>query len=328
MRRDRSPSEDRGRASNPVWDNPGSQLPGTGLGAGFESGLYGTSRRRDHSVPERTRLRTSQSEGVRTGSTADGSAALPSPGVDRPSLFSSFPVNFTPFSAVNRIGASEGVYSGASSGDTAQILTEMANAEVRRQLEERVRASMVGTNVGAEVFHIGSPSDQTGSDFQSVRSRSTHSLSHPTTSPVSFGPIGSPSVSGSLIPEGAVSSPGLMSDVAGSGSADASFCAGYPSSSSGGRIQSPPGLPLTDPPRVTRAYGVPAYDPDFGLGSRGEAVEPKASIPPPPPRDPYVQLLESQSAMSMLMMQMAREMNQRRVKFACRWVQKSQTSEK
>ena len=311
MRRDRSPSEDRGRALNPVWDNPGSQLPGTGLGAGFESGLYGTSRRRDHSIPERTRLRTSQSEGVSTGSTADGSAALPSPGVDRPSLFSSFPVNFAPFSAVNRIGASEGVSSGASSGDTAQILTDMANAEVRRQLEERVRASMVGTNVGAEVFHIGSPSDQTGSDFQSVRSRSTHSVSHPTTSPVSFGPIGSPSVSGSLIPEGAVSSPGLMSDVAGSGSADPSFCAGYPSSSSGGRVQTPPGLPLTDPPRVTGAYGVPAYDPDFGLGSRGANVEPKASIPPPPPRDPYVQLLESQSAMSMLMMQMAREMNQR-----------------
>ena len=168
----------------------------------------------------------------------------------------------------------------------------MANAEVRRQLEERVRASMVGTSVGAQVFHIGSPSDQTGSDFQSVRSRSTHSLSHPTTSPVSFGPIGSPSVSGISIPEGAVSSPGLMSDVAGPGSAGASFCAGEPSSS-GGSVQSPPGLPLSD------------------LGSRGETVEPKASIPPPPPRDPYVQLLESQSAMSMLMMQMAREMNQR-----------------
>ena len=186
----------------------------------------------------------------------------------------------------------------------------MANAEVRRQLEERVRASMVGTNVGAEVFHIGSPSDQTGSDFQSVRSRSTHSLSHPTTSPVSFGPIGSPSVSGNPIPEGAVSSPGLMSDV---GSAGASFCAGVPPLGSGGRIPTPPGLPLSDPPRVTGAYGVTAYDPDFGLGCRGEGVEPKASIPPPPPppRDPYVQLLESQSAMSMLMMQMAREMNQR-----------------
>ena len=230
---------------------------------------------------------------------------LCSPGVDRPSLFSSFPVS------VNRIGASGGVSSGASSGDTAQILTEMANAEVRKQLEERVRASMVGTNVGAEVFHIGSPSDQTGSDFQSVRSRSTHSLSHPTTSPASFGPIGSPSVSGISIPEGAVSSPGLMSDVAGSGSADVSFCAGVQPSSSGGSVQSRPGLPLIDPPRVTGAYGVPGYDPDFGLGSRGETVVPKASIQPPPPRDPYVQLLESQSAMSMLMMQMAREMNQR-----------------
>ena len=273
MRRERSPSEDRGRAPGRVWDNPGSQLPGTGVQAGFESGLYGSSRRRDHSVPERSRLRT-----------------------------------FSPFSTVNQIGASGGVSSGVSSGDNAQILTQMANAEVRRQLEERVRASMVGTNVGAEVFHIGSPSDQTGSDFQSVRSRSTHSLSHPTTSPVSFGPIGSPSVSGNPIPEGAVSSPGLMSDV---GSAGASFCAGVPPLGSGGRIPTPPGLPLSDPPRVTGAYGVTAYDPDFGLGCRGEGVEPKASIPTPPPRDPYVQLLESQSAMSMLMMQMAREMNQR-----------------
>ena len=99
-----------------------------------------------------------------------------------------------------------------------------------------------------------------------------------------------------------MSSPGLMSDVG---------SAGVPPSSSGGRIPTPPGLPLSDPPRVTGAYGVPAYDPDFGLGCRGEGVEPKASIPPPPPRDPYVQLLESQSAMSMLMMQMAMEMNQR-----------------
>ena len=49
---------------------------------------------------------------------------------------------------------------------------------------------MVGTNVGTEVFHIGSPSDQTGSDFQSVRSRSTHSLLHPTTSPVLLGLLG------------------------------------------------------------------------------------------------------------------------------------------
>ena len=65
-----------------AWFSHGSgAVPGTGLGAGFESGLCGTSRRRDHSIPERTRLRTSQSEGVSTGSTADGSAALPSPGL-------------------------------------------------------------------------------------------------------------------------------------------------------------------------------------------------------------------------------------------------------
>ena len=31
MRRERSPSEDRGRALGPIWDNPGSQLPGTGV---------------------------------------------------------------------------------------------------------------------------------------------------------------------------------------------------------------------------------------------------------------------------------------------------------
>ena len=204
------------------------------------------------------------------------------------------------------------------------------------QLQERARASLVGSAVGAEVFHIGSPSDQQGSDFQSVRSRSTQQSlpTHPSTSPVSFGPIGSPSISGSAPPGGAMSSPGMMSDI-GQG-----FCAGNPPSSSGGvqippmssggvqippmssggtsgRIQSPPGLPLTDPPRVTGAYGIPAYDPVFGFASRGGTFDYQIPTPPPPPaanagvKDPYVQLLESQSAMSMLMMQMAREMNQR-----------------
>ena len=109
----------------------------------------------------------------------------------------------------------------------------------------------------------------------------------------------------------------MMSDVAGSASAGASFCAGFPPSSSGGSIPSPPGLPLTDPPRVTGAYGVPAYDPDFGFALRGNAFDNQIPAPPPPPagnvggRDPYLHLLESQSAMSMLMMQMAREMNER-----------------
>ena len=309
MNRERSPSVDGERRSRPRWDNPTGQMPGAGVPSGVDGGLYGTSRRRDSCVPDRARLRSRENEGT-----------VSSLGETRPSLFSGIPESFSPFSAVNRIGASGGVSSGmSSSGDNAQVLTAMASAEVRRQLEERVRASMVGTNVGAEVFDIGLPSDQTGSDFQSVRSRSTHSLSHPTTSPVPFGPIGSPSVTGSVFPDRAVSSPGSMSDVAGSASAGASFCAGVPPSSSGGSISGPPGLPLSDPPRVTGAYGVPAYDPDFGLGSRGNAVDPQVSIPPPPPqpaanagvKDPHIQLLQSQSAMSMLMMQMAREMNQR-----------------
>ena len=215
-------------------------------------------------------------------------------------------------------------------------------AAIVSQLQERARASLVGSAVGAEVFHIGSPSDQQGSEFQSVRSRSTQQSlpTHPSTSPVSFGPIGSPSISGSAPPGGAMSSPGMMSDIG------QSFCAGNPSSGGGsggvqmpsmisggvsggvqmppmssggdvGRVPSPPGLPLTDPPRVTGAYGIPAYDPVFGFASRGGAFDYQIPTPPPPPaanagvKDPYVQLLESQSAMSMLMMQMAREMNQR-----------------
>ena len=301
-------------------------MPGTGIPSGSDSGLHGTSR---SSVPERSRLRTSE-----VGASAGGS---------RPSLFDGLSSGFSPFGAVRNLGASEGASGtstgGVSSGDNAQRARASLvgeNAAIVSQLQERARASLVGSAVGAEVFHIGSPSDQQGSDFQCVRSRSTQQSlpTHPSTSPVSFGPIGSPSISGSAPPGGAMSSPGMMSDI-GQG-----FCAGNPPSSSGGvqippmssggvqippmssggtsgRIQSPPGLPLTDPPRVTGAYGIPAYDPVFGFASRGGALDYQIPTPPPPPaasagvKDPYVQLLESQSAMSMLMMQMAREMNQR-----------------
>ena len=332
MRKERSQSSDRGRPYVPRWDNPTGQLPGTGIPSGSDSGLHGTSRRRDSSVPERSRLRTSES----------GASA----GESRPSLFDGLSSGFSPFGAVRNMGASEGASGtstgGVSSGDNAQTLTAMANAAIVSQLQERARASLVGSAVGAEVFHIGSPSDQQGSDFQSVRSRSTQQSlpTHPSTSPVSFGPIGSPSISGSAPPGGAMSSPGMMSDIG------QSFCAGNPSSGGGsggvqmpsmisggvsggvqmppmssggdvGRVPSPPGLPLTDPPRVTGAYGIPAYDPVFGFASRGGAFDYQIPTPQPPPaanagvKDPYVQLLESQSAMSMLMMQMAREMNQR-----------------
>ena len=198
MRRERSQSSDRGRPYVPRWDNPTGQLPGTGIPSGSDSGFHGTSRRRDSSVPERSRLRTSESRA--------------SAGESRPSLFDGLSSGFSPFGAVRNMGASEGASGtstgGVSSGDNAQTLTAMANAAIVSQLQERARASLVGSAVGAEVFHIGSPSDQQGSDFQSVRSRSTQQSlpTHPSTSPVSFGPIGSPSISGSAPPGGAMSS--------------------------------------------------------------------------------------------------------------------------
>ena len=82
-------------------DNPTGQLPGTGIPSGSDSGLHGTSRRRDSSVPERSRLRTSES-----GASAGGS---------RPSLFDGLSSGFLPFGAVRNLGASEGA-SGTSTG--------------------------------------------------------------------------------------------------------------------------------------------------------------------------------------------------------------------
>ena len=94
MRRERSQSSGRGRPYVPRWDNPTGQLPGTGIPSGSDSGLYGTSRRRDSSVPVRSRLRTSES-----GASARGS---------RPSLFGGLSSGFSPFGAVRNLGASEG----------------------------------------------------------------------------------------------------------------------------------------------------------------------------------------------------------------------------
>ena len=85
MRRERSQSSDRGRPYVPRWDNPTGQLPGTGIPSGSDSGLHGTSRRRDSSVPERSRLRTSES----------GASA----GESRPSLFDGLSSGFFPKAA-------------------------------------------------------------------------------------------------------------------------------------------------------------------------------------------------------------------------------------
>ena len=141
MRREGSQSSDRGRPHVPR-DNPSGQLPGTGIPSGIDSGLYGfshgTSRRRDSSVPERSRVRTSES-----GVSAGGS---------RPSLFDGLSSGFSPFGAVQNLGASGGTSGtssgGVSSGDNAQTLiamAAMANAAIVSQLQERARASLVGS---------------------------------------------------------------------------------------------------------------------------------------------------------------------------------------
>ena len=145
----------------------------------------------------------------------------------------------------------------------------------------------------------------TSEGFRSAVSHGTSSVpSHPTSSPVSFGPS-TPVQSASAAPARLLSSPGGMSDVAGT--------------------LTPPGLPLRDPPRVAGSYGISLSDPVFGSSSGSLPCENPGQRPIPPPappqpagsagsagvQDPYAQIMQSQSAMSMLMMQMAREMNQR-----------------
>ena len=192
----------------------------------------------------------------------------------------------------------ESQYMGAS-----EFLNRRVNEELQRAFEAGIPSSEVYPS--PEIYHIGTPSERpTSEGFRSAVSQGTSSVpSHPTSSPVSFGPS-TPVQSASAAPARLLSSPGGMSDVAGT--------------------LTPPGLPLRDPPRVAASYGIPLNDPVFGISSGSLPCENPGQRPipapaPPPPagsagsagvRDPYAQIMESQSAMSMLMMQMAREMNQ------------------
>ena len=207
---------------------------------------------------------------------------------------------FNPFAAamssLGPVERYEAQYMGAS-----EFLTRRVNEELQRAFEAGIPSSEVYPS--PEIYHIGTPSERPG--FRSAVSQGTSSVpSHPTSSPVSFGPS-TPVQSASAAPARLLSSPGGMSDV-------------------GGTL-TPPGLPLRDPARMAGSYGIPLNDPVFGISSGSLPCENPGQRPipartPPPPagsagsagvRDPYVQILESQSAMSMLMMQMAREMNQR-----------------
>ena len=193
----------------------------------------------------------------------------------------------------------ESLYMGAD-----EFLNHRVNEELQRAFEAGIPSSEVYPS--AEIYHIGTPSERpTSEGFRSALSHGTSSVpSHPTSSPVSFGPS-TPVQSASAAPARLLSSPGGMSDVAGT--------------------LTPPGLPLRDPPRVAGSYGIPLSDPVFGMSSGSLPCENPGQRPIPPPappqpagsagsagvQDPYAQILQSQSAMSMLMMQMAREMNQR-----------------
>ena len=268
MRRGRSPSRSPSRPRRPVWDNPRGQLPGTGIRSDAEN--------------------------------------LACAGIERPSLFSgsgsSLPIA-NPFAAamasLGPVERYESLYMGAD-----EFLNRRVNEELQRAFEAGIPSSEVYPS--AEIYHIGTPSERlTSEGFRSAVSHGTSSIpSHPTSSPVSFGPS-TPVQSASAAPARLLSSPGGMSDVAGT--------------------LTPPGLPLRDPPRVTGSYGTPLSDPVFGSSSGSLPCENPGQRPIPPPappqpagsagsagvQDPYAQIMQSQSAMSMLMMQMAREMNQR-----------------
>ena len=318
MRRGRSPSS---RPRRPVWDNPGGQLPGTGIRSDAENlyngnlyrgsapGVSGASSGSAAVVGESAfggRSLPVNALGSGSGGASSGGQVSACAGIERPSLFSgsgsSLPIA-NPFAAamasLGPVERHESLYMGAD-----EFLNRRVNEELQRAFEAGIPSSKVYPS--AEIYHIGTPCERlTSEGFRSAVSHGTSSVpSHPTSSPVSFGPS-TPVQSASAAPARLLSSPGGMSDVAGT--------------------LTPPGLPLRDPPRVAGSYGIPLNDPVFGSSSGSLPCENPGQRPIPPPappqparsagsagvQDPYAQIMQSQSAMSMLMMQMAREMNQR-----------------
>ena len=321
MRRGRSPSRSPSRPRRPVWDNPRGQLPGTGIRSDAENlysgnlyrgsapGVSGTSSGSVAVGGESAlggRSLPVNVLGSGSGGASSGGQVSACAGIERPSLFSgsgsSLPIA-NPFAAamasLGPVERYESLYLGAD-----EFLNRRVNEELQRAFEAGIPSSEVYPS--AEIYHIGTPSERlTSEGFRSAVSHGTSSIpSHPTSSPVSFGPS-TPVQSASAAPARLLSSPGGMSDVAGT--------------------LTPPGLPLRDPPRLTGSYGVPLSDPVFGSSSGSLPCENPGQRPIPPPappqpagsagsagvQDPYTQIMQSQSAMSMLMMQMAREMNQR-----------------
>jgi len=304
------------------WDNPRPLPAMSGYG---DMSLYGSQLSSGNVAVEATAPAASESassggaavESAGTLGTSGGvpgvtSASAGTGETVRPSLFSGTS-SFSDFGSMfPRVGTSSGEF---DPNLHEQFLREM-QSDLARRMSERERTSLENTGEAgrtqAQLFSIGTPSDVTGSgDFYSVRSQASV-YSHPTSSPVSFGPS-TPIRGPTRPPWEAMSSPGGMSDVTASG--------GLPTSYASVRDY-PPGLPLFDPPRTQNVgtFGVSLSDPDFGFSSAGLGSLPRPPYqqPPPPPPvggpvgvDPLKSLLEQQSAMSLLMMQMAREMHQR-----------------
>ena len=274
-----------------MWDNPGGQLPGTGIRGDGENLHDRRSTQRVRGTSSGSAVLAGESSSgrpsfqVNVSGSGSGGASLGGQvsacaGEKRPSLFSDSGNRFSSFnpfaaalSSLSPAERYEAEFMGAS-----EFLTRRVNEELQRAFEAGVPAS--------QVYHIGTPSEHTTSEgFRSVVSQRTPSVqSHPTSSPISFGPS-TPVQSASAAPAGLLSSPGGMSDV--------------------GSTLTPPGLPLRDPPRMAGSYGVSLNDPVFGMSSGSIPCEnpghrpmpAQAPIPPPPP---VAQLLVGQGAMSHL----------------------------
>ena len=125
---------------------------------------------------------------------------------------SSLPV-FNPFDAamasLGPVERYESQYMGAS-----EFLNRRVNEELQRAFEAGIASSEVYPS--PEICQIGTRSERpTSEGFRSAVSHGTSSVpSHPTSSPVSFGPS-TPVQSASAAPARLLSSPGGMSDVAG-----------------------------------------------------------------------------------------------------------------
>ena len=154
--------------------------------------------------------------GSGSGGASSGGQVSACAGIERPSLFSDsgnrLPIS-NPFAAamasVGPIQRYESWYVGAD-----EFLNQRVNEELQRAFEAGITSSEVYPS--AEVYHIGTPSERpTSEGFRSALSHGTSSVpSHPTSSPVSFGPS-TPVQSASAAPARLLSSPGGMSDVAG-----------------------------------------------------------------------------------------------------------------